>query len=436
MVDGADPVLDRVVEQASELLHAPKVGLAVIEPGDAGPVVLRFVATRGLSQQFAQNIRPTHWRDGTTAIAIHERRPVWSADLLNDPNVDLTESTRRAVEVEGYRAVLSVPLLGRDHVIGALVLYRDEAGPFSPEAVELAQVFATQAAVAIENARLYRRAEDRATKLHALSALTQLIQNFTGTRRARPPGRVALGDVVREVVQLTRVRWKDEAQRRGVPYEVTVEGDVPTVAGHADELREVFTNLLNNALDSMPDGGRCAFRLASNAGMATVGIVSSSGGTIHVHSTPGAGTRLTVQLPIPAALPDEPGGTVAPAPAPTARVLVIDDDETVRQVLADMLQEMGLAPSQAAGGPDGLDLCATERFDLVITDLSMPEMSGWEVAAALAKDHPGVIVAMVTGWGEQVDSGQAARHHLKFVLAKPFSLDDVVRAVGAALEGA
>jgi signal transduction histidine kinase/ActR/RegA family two-component response regulator len=295
------------------------------------------------------------------------------------------------------------------------------------------------------------------------------IQNFTGTRRARPPGRVALGDVVREVVQLTRVRWKDEAQRRGVPYEVTVEGDAPAVAGHADELREVFTNLLNNALDSMPDGGRCTFRVASNAGMATVevedtgrgmppeirarifepffttkgpkgsglglsvswGIVSSSGGTIHVHSTPGAGTRLTVQLPIPDALPAAPGGTAAPAP--TARVLVIDDDETVRQVLADMLQEMGLAPSQAAGGPEGLELCATERFDLVITDLSMPEMSGWEVAAALAKDHPSVSVGMVTGWGEQVDSGQTARHHLKFVLAKPFSLDDVVRAVGGAL---
>jgi CheY-like chemotaxis protein len=297
------------------------------------------------------------------------------------------------------------------------------------------------------------------------------IQNFTGTRRARPPGSVALGDVVREVVQLTRVRWKDEAQRRGVPYEVTVEGDVPAVAGHADELREVFTNLLNNALDSMPDGGRCTFRVASNAGMATVevedtgrgmppeirarifepffttkgpkgsglglsvswGIVSSSGGTISVDSAPGAGTRLTVQLPIPDALPEEPGGVVAPEPATTARVLVIDDDETVRQVLADMLQEMGLAPSQADGGPDGLDLCASERFDLVITDLSMPGMSGWEVAAALAKDHPGVSVGMVTGWGEQVDSGQAARHHLKFVLAKPFSLDDVVRAVGGAL---
>jgi signal transduction histidine kinase/CheY-like chemotaxis protein len=304
------------------------------------------------------------------------------------------------------------------------------------------------------------------------AATVRRIQNFTGTRRARPLGRVALGDVVREAVQLTRVRWKDEAQRRGVPYEVTVEGDAPAVAGHADELREVFTNLLNNALDAMPDGGRCTFRLTSGDGMARVeledtgrgmtpeerarifepffttkgpkgsglglsvswGIVSALGGTIGVDSAPGAGTVMTVQLPVPEALPDQPRGPAAASPARTARVLVIDDDETVRQVLADMLEALGHEPAQAGDGFDGLELCATGGFDLVITDLSMPGMSGWEVAEAIGRNHPQVPVGMVTGWGERVDSQQAARHHLRFVLAKPFSVDDVMRAVTGALE--
>ena len=187
--EDADPVLDRVVEQASELLHVQRVGLAVIEPDDSGPV-LRFVAARGLSNKFSDRVRPRHWRDGTTPRAIHERRPVWSADVLNDPTLDLTPGTRRGIEAEGYHAVLSVPLLVRDHALGALVLYRDEPGPFTPEVVELAQVFAAQAAVAIENSRLCRRAEDRATKLHTLSGLTQLIVSAA-----------ASGEVVRAVAE-------------------------------------------------------------------------------------------------------------------------------------------------------------------------------------------------------------------------------------------
>src|SRR5712691_11044890 len=109
-----DAVLERVVEQAAELLHASRVGLAVIEPDanlDVASPALRFVAMRGMSAQFPQTMRPLHWRDGTTPTAISERRPVWSEDVLNDPAIDLTPTTRRNIQAEGYRGVLSVPLL-------------------------------------------------------------------------------------------------------------------------------------------------------------------------------------------------------------------------------------------------------------------------------------------------------------------------------------
>jgi CheY-like chemotaxis protein len=104
-------------------------------------------------------------------------------------------------------------------------------------------------------------------------------------------------------------------------------------------------------------------------------------------------------------------------------------------VLGDMLVEIGHRVRQAGSGADGHALCEAERFDLVITDLSMPGMSGWDVAASLRRTHPGVAVGLVTGWGEQVDPGQASRHHLKFVLAKPFMLEDVMRVVGTVLDG-
>jgi CheY-like chemotaxis protein len=119
-----------------------------------------------------------------------------------------------------------------------------------------------------------------------------------------------------------------------------------------------------------------------------------------------------------------------------ARILVIDDEDAVREVLTDILTEAGHTVRRAESGAQGLALCAGQRFDLVITDLSMPGMSGWEVAAALNAQHPGTAIGLVTGWGEQVDPQQAARHHLKFVLAKPFLVSDVLGAVAVALDGA
>src|SRR5207247_1429378 len=79
------------------------------------------------------------------------------------------------IVAEGYRAVLSVPLLAGDRALGAIVVYRDLVGPFSEDDIDITQVFAAQAAVAMENADLYRRASERAEKLTTLSALTRLI---------------------------------------------------------------------------------------------------------------------------------------------------------------------------------------------------------------------------------------------------------------------
>src|SRR5256885_5015704 len=110
-------VLDRIVDEACLLLGARRVGIAVLEGSEPGPNI-RFRAVRGLSPAFAQRLRPLSWRDGTTPMAIHERRPVWTADVLRDPALELTPSTRAIIEAEGYRAVLSVPLLAGERVLG------------------------------------------------------------------------------------------------------------------------------------------------------------------------------------------------------------------------------------------------------------------------------------------------------------------------------
>jgi signal transduction histidine kinase len=97
------------------------------------------------------------------------------------------------------------------------------------------------------------------------------IQEFTRTRSIRPFAPVDMNRVIREVVDLARPRWRDQAQSCGVTYDVKIEtGKIPLVAGTAEELREAFLNLLNNALDAMPAGGRFTFRTATEGGQVVV----------------------------------------------------------------------------------------------------------------------------------------------------------------------
>ncbi|MBI3637566.1 MAG: response regulator, partial [Candidatus Rokubacteria bacterium] len=297
-------------------------------------------------------------------------------------------------------------------------------------------------------------------------------QEFTRTRTTRPMGRVRLVPLITEVIELARPRWKDEAQRLGVRYRVVVDGDpAPAVAGRPEELREVWSNLLANALDAMPDGGEVRFRVAvdgehavvsvedtgcgmtedvrrrvfepffstkgprgNGLGLAVVwGIVSRHTGAIGVTSAPGAGSTFTVRLPL-AAGSAEPATTPSPPPAiPRARVLVIDDDPAVRSVLGAMLEDAGHQAVVAADGHEGLERCAEEPVDLVLTDISMPKLSGWDVAAACRERFPLLPVGLITGWGDRLDPTQLDRHGIRFVIAKPFEQDDILRQIALVL---
>jgi CheY-like chemotaxis protein/nitrogen-specific signal transduction histidine kinase len=299
------------------------------------------------------------------------------------------------------------------------------------------------------------------------------IQEFTRTRSIRPFSPVDMNKVIREVVDLARPRWKDQAQSCGVTYDVQVEeGQVPKVAGTAEELREAFLNLLNNALDAMPAGGRFTFRTLTEGGRVVVraedggcgmseetrrrvfepffstkgaqgnglglavvwGIVTRHSGEVQVESTLGRGTTFVVSLPVPAELPVD-ASAQGPATIPVGkRVLVVEDNPEILHSLADLLRESGCRVVEAPDGLAGIARLEAEPVDLVLTDLAMPGASGWEVATACREKFPSTPIGLITGFGDRLEPDKIERHGVRFVVAKPFTSTELLREVAAALK--
>ena len=110
------------------------------------------------------------------------------------------------------------------------------------------------------------------------------------------------------------------------------------------------------------------------------------------------------------------------------RLLVIDDELTVREVLCEFLRVLGYDVEAARDGADGLARLARERFDLVVTDLRMPHLDGWDVLESARAITPGMPVIMVTGAAEDEDLERARVHGVR-LLAKPLTLQELKAAV-------
>ena len=295
------------------------------------------------------------------------------------------------------------------------------------------------------------------------------IQEFARMRRTRPWQQVDLAEVVREVVEAARPRWSDQAQARAVTYAMRLDlAPVPPVTGDAAELRETFLNLLFNALDAMPQGGSMTFstrvegaRVAcvvadTGVGMSegvrqrcfepffttkaehgtglglsiAYGIVTRHGGEIDVWSRPGEGSRFTVSLPIGAEIPPAPP---APPPGRSGRILVVEDELAVQEVMVDVLRGQGHEVVACADGAAALAHADGPAFDLALVDLSITGPSGWEVAKGLRAAQPEVPIALVTGWGDQIDVEEARTRGIDYLMAKPFDVDDMTRLVAGVL---
>src|SRR6266540_269277 len=233
------------------------------------------------------------------------------------------------------------------------------------------------------------------------------VQRFSRVQPVSEPEAVDLNHLVEEVVELTKPRWHDEALLRGSKIEVGVEA-----GGMSEEVRR-------RALEPFfTTKGPKSTGLGLSV---TYGTLQRHGGTLNIESAEGQGTTVTLSLPLAA-------GTLATNKArPSAavqgvplRVLVIDDEGQVRATLSDILEHQGHTVVQASGGQEGLGLLEKGQvIDLILTDLGMPDMTGWDVARNVRERWPELPVGLVTGWGEQ-DLTPEERGRVNFVLTKPF----------------
>jgi signal transduction histidine kinase len=278
---------------------------------------------------------------------------------------------------------------------------------------------------------------------------------------------VDLNNVIEQAISRTAPKWQSEADAAGATIHVNKDLDeISLICGTPDELREVFTNLIFNAVDAMPQGGRIFFRSrevgkhirlemsdtgigmseetlrncmepffttkgkrGSGLGLAmSYGIIRRHGGSIEIKSKPNKGTTFTIYLPVPEDV-IEPTDVEVEATVDPLRVLVVDDHAAIREIVSAYLAEDRHTVETAADAREAMTKFHSSRFDLVITDRAMPETSGDELAASIKQVEPNKPVIMLTGFADLLTETGRRSENVDLIVSKPARLEDLRKAI-------
>ncbi|MBI4635017.1 MAG: GAF domain-containing protein [Candidatus Rokubacteria bacterium] len=531
-----DEVAERLVDVLRELFDAHASALYRLREDD-GAIV--SVALGGPAREHLPQNHVLPRGAGVVARAVEERRPVWSRDVLEDPEVSFPPELRELVARSGNRAVLAVPLIVKGEVVGALAIALATARDFTRHEVALLQAFADQSALALENARLYAAARDsverlrqtqaqlvQAAKMSALGQLVsgvahelnnplsviigygqlllareippamqrpvelmvsqadrmaKIVRNLLFFARQRPVERTPVE--INEVIEQALALRLSQLRLSGITVEQDLAPELPTIAGDAQQLQQVFLNLLLNAEQAILEAqrrGRIVLRTRLDAGDKVVraqviddgpgiapdvlprvfepffttkevgagtglglsvsyGIVQEHGGRLSVESVPGS-TVFTVELALGVVEERRPEPT-PPFEALTVDgrlALVVEDEPGVLDLVVTLLGQTGWRVDVASGGKAGLARVRRRRYDVIVSDMRMPEGGGEDFYRVAAAEDPALArrFIFITGDTANPEAWRFLREVNVPVIEKPFQpalFLDVVRRVATSL---
>jgi CheY-like chemotaxis protein len=287
-------------------------------------------------------------------------------------------------------------------------------------------------------------------------------------------------------VELTRPRWRDLAQSRGTNIEARLDlaSEIPSAAGIESELRDALTNLIFNAVDAMPNGGKLTLRTrilrhaptaerkatpthvvvevedtgmgmneetrkrclepffstkgqrGTGLGLAMVyGTVQRHEGSIEIESEVGRGTTIRIVLPWHKVSPETADASTKKAkPLRKLHILFVDDEPLLRELMREILETEGHEVITADGGPAGLEIFQRMHGkgqvpDVVITDLGMPHLDGRELTIRLKAISPATPVIMMTGWGKILRDNDEIRAPVDALVSKPPKMAELTAAL-------
>jgi signal transduction histidine kinase/CheY-like chemotaxis protein len=516
-----DQVLTTIVTRAVELSNTDGGSIFELEPPTAR---FRLRTCFGTSKELVEALQEIEIPVGETFVG----RAAAAGEALQAPDLAAEPPDPHVAELlrHGWRSMVAIPLRHEDEIVGALVIRRRRTGRVDADTVALLETFASQSAVAIHNARVFRELQRKSAELevagrhkseflasmsHELRTPLNAVIGFSDVlldrmfgdlnerqaeyvRDIRDAGRHLL-ELINEILDLSKIEAgrmeldlgrvdleqllrqgiamvHERADRHAVALQQSVAPDLGAVTGDELKLKQVVLNLLTNAVKFTPDGGTVSLR-ATRSGddvrveVADTGpgvpehdrarifeafqrgdrgarasaegtglgltlsrrIVELHGGRLWLACPPEGGSVFTVTLPAARDLVTPTASDGSPATRQDAvEVLVIEDDRRSADLLRVYLENAGYAVTIAADGEAGVRAARHRVPAVVLLDLGLPAMDGWEVLAALKGDPvtaetPIVIVSMLDEHGAGFALGAAE------YLVKPVSQQELLRAL-------